>query len=100
MNTKSVLLTLLVGQMVMQGFPIATIDFFKHCFGILSDDKGVELKKMSNTALITRQNASKHAHRLAKAGYLEQGYRSWRLSKNSITDKDLLLLIGNTGLAA
>lgn len=85
---------LLIGQLALQGFNMATIDFFRRTFEALLSDGGIDCPRMSQVAYVTRQNANRHARILEKGGYLERrSYRAWCINPNAITDPDFLPLI-------
>lgn len=95
MSKQNVLLKkLIISQMVIEGVSMATIDFFKNAFGILSSENGVGCPRMAEEAFVTRQNANLHCRRLQEAGYLERcNYRAWRLAEKPVRDTDLLTVM-------
>lgn len=72
---------LLVGQMVLSGIGLATIEFFISVRDLLAQEDGASIAEMGRKSFLMRQSASRHVEKLEEKGYITRlHYRAWRMS--------------------
>lgn len=86
--------TLCMTQMVLDGLPTSTIQFFNRIYPYLATMKSMSTRKMAELSYMAPQSASAHRDRLVAKGYLRRHhYRAWYLNEFVIRDPKLLQLL-------
>lgn len=88
--------TLVVMQMVDDGVPLSTIEFYAKTLPYLHHEDGIDCAYLSHRAYVSNQHAWRQMVRLGRFGYVKQlKNRKWvKTSKDVLKDPQLVYLRG------